>query len=158
MPDRDDYDAHDDPGWLRDRLRQRDRLIDNLRREQDEATDLIRRFDEYVEDYNATLERWREAFDMVLTDGGWSWKPFWDEHYDLVNRYISLVRNWNRAVPVLNAGLQDVGRPLAASDAQVATVTKLHKAGKSLRGIDDQPQPAHRPHHRRSQDRHGSHH
>jgi Helix-turn-helix domain of resolvase len=41
-------------------------------------------------------------------------------------------------VPVLNAGVQDVGRPLAASEAQAATVTKLHKAGKSLRAIVDE--------------------
>lgn len=33
----DDYDAHEDPGWFRDELRQRDRLIADLRQEQDEA-------------------------------------------------------------------------------------------------------------------------
>ena len=41
-------------------------------------------------------------------------------------------------MPILNAGLQDVGRPLAASDAQVATVLRLHKDGKSLRWIVDE--------------------
>ena len=30
------------------------------------------------------------------------------------------------------------GRPLAASVAQAATVTKMHKAGKSLRGIAEE--------------------
>ena len=33
----DDYDAHEDPGWFRDELRQRDRLIADLRQERDEA-------------------------------------------------------------------------------------------------------------------------
>jgi uncharacterized protein YjaG (DUF416 family) len=75
---------------------------------------------------------------MELTDGGWSWKPFWDEHWKLVEQYYDLVKRWNKAVPILNARLQDVGRPLAASDAQVAAVLKLHKAGKSLRWIVDE--------------------
>ena len=39
----DDYDQHEDPGWLRDQLRQRDRVIAELRQEQEEASDLIRR-------------------------------------------------------------------------------------------------------------------
>ena len=33
---------------------------------------------------------------------------------------------------------RDVGRPLAASEAQVSTVSKLHKAGRSLRQIEDE--------------------
>ena len=39
---------------------------------------------------------------------------------------------WNRFVPDYNAIVapRNVGRPLAASEAQVATVLKLHKAGK----------------------------
>ena len=48
------------------------------------------------------------------------------------------MRRWNRAVPIINASTQDVGRPLAASEAQVAAVLKLHKAGKSLRWIVDE--------------------
>ena len=65
----DDYDTHD-PDWLRDQLRQRDRVIAELKSEQDEATDLIRRFREQAEDFDATLESWREAFDMELNDDG----------------------------------------------------------------------------------------
>ena len=33
MARRDDYDEHDDAGWFRDQLRQRDREIAELRRE-----------------------------------------------------------------------------------------------------------------------------
>lgn len=134
MEKRDDYDDQDDPGWFRDQLRSRDREIAELRREKDELTDIIRRFDEYVEDYNGVLEAWRDTFDMEMTDGGArTWKPFWDEYKALFDRYGALVRRWNRLIPLVNT--QDVGRPLAASDAQVATVTKMHKAGKSLRFI-----------------------
>jgi hypothetical protein len=135
----DDYDSHDDPGWFRDQLRQRDRLIADLRQEQDEANDLIRRLHEHAEDYDATLESWQEAFGMVLNDNGqWTWEPFWKENWELVDKYNALVKRWNKAVPILNASQQDVGRPLAASDAQVATVLRLHKAGKSLRWIVDE--------------------
>jgi hypothetical protein len=131
----DDYDSRDDVGWFRDELRQRDRLIAEHRQEQDEANDLIRRFREHADDYDATLEGWCETFGMELTDKGWTWKPFWDEYAELHQKYYDLVRRWNRAVPILNAGLQDVGRPLAVSEAQVANVMRLHKAGRSLRWI-----------------------
>jgi transposase len=133
----DDYDKHDSD-WLRDQLRQRDRKIAELRSEQDESSDLIRRLRENAEDYTASIESWCEAFGMVLTDKGWTWSPFWDEYAKLTEDYSALVRQWNRALPILNAGLQDVGRPLAASDAQVAVVLKLRKAGHSLRAIVDE--------------------
>ena len=45
------------------------------------------------------------------------------------------MKRWNRAVPILNADTRDVGRPLAASESQIAEVLRLHKAGKSLREI-----------------------
>ena len=138
MPTTDDYDAHD-ADWLRDQLRQRDRLIAELRSEKDDASDLIRRLREQAEDVDATFEQWRGAFDMVLSEKGtWSWDPFVKEHWKLLEDYNDLVRRWNtRAIPLLN-GVQDVGRPLAASEAQVGTVLKLHKAGKSLRQIEDE--------------------
>ena len=43
MAQRDDYGEHDDLGWFRDLLRQRDREIAELRRVKDELTDLVRR-------------------------------------------------------------------------------------------------------------------
>jgi uncharacterized protein YjaG (DUF416 family) len=135
----DDYDSRDDPDWFRDELRQRDRLIADLRREQDEATDLTRRLREHAEDCYATLESWRETFGMVqVADSVWTWEPFWDEHNNLVNKYNDLVKRWNEAVPFLNASPQNVGRPLAASEVQVADVLRLHKQGKSLRWIVDE--------------------
>jgi hypothetical protein len=56
MAKTDDYDDRDDIGWFRDELRRRDRLIAELRQEQDEAADLIRRLREHAEDANATIE------------------------------------------------------------------------------------------------------
>jgi helix-turn-helix resolvase-like protein len=131
----DDYDDHEDIGWFRDQLRQRDRDIAELRREKDEQADQIKRFDEYVESHNSVIEQWRQAFDMELGDDGkWSWDPFVRGHWELVDQYNQLVRKWNKFVPEYNATVakQPVGRPLAASEAQIKTVTKLHKQGKSL--------------------------
>ena len=134
----DDYDTRVELDWFRDELRQRDRQIAELKQEQDEAQDLIRRFRDHTEDYDATLESWRETFGMELTDKGWSWKPFWNDYANLFDQHSALIKQWNKFVPVINASSQDVGRPLAASQTQVATVMKLHKQGKSLRWIAEE--------------------
>jgi hypothetical protein len=133
----DDYDSRDDIDWFRDELRHRDQRIVELKQEIDELRDLNRRLGEHAEDYDATLESWQEAFGMMLNENGqWTWEPFWKENWELVDKYNDLVKRWNRNVADFN--VQDVGRPLAASEAQVAAVTKLHKAGKSLRAIVDE--------------------
>ena len=54
MAQPDDYDQREDLDWFRDELRQRDRLIADLRQEQDEAADLIRR----LRDHTASIESW----------------------------------------------------------------------------------------------------
>jgi hypothetical protein len=73
---------------------------------------------------------------MVMTDsGGWTWEPFWDRHNELVDDYNKLVGLWNKHLPLINGAPRNVGRPLAASDAQVADVRELREVGRSLRGI-----------------------
>jgi hypothetical protein len=134
----DDYDQHDDLDWFREELRRRDREIRELRQQQREADDLIRRLREHAEDYKASIEAWCETFGMELTDDGWSWQPFWDGHWKLVDKWNALVRDWNRCLPLINGHSQPVGRPLAASEVQVTTVLKLRKQGKSLRWITDE--------------------
>ena len=137
MPD--DYDARNDIGWLRDQLRQRDRSNAELRAGRDEATDLINRLREHAEEYDTVMEAWREAFDMEQTEAGsWTWKPFWEERAKIIEDYNKLVSRWNKYVPLINVSTQEIGRPLAASEAQAATVTKLHKTGKSLRWIAEE--------------------
>jgi uncharacterized coiled-coil protein SlyX len=124
---------------LEDEIKHRDRRIEELRREIDELRDLVRRMEEQVDDADNVIERWKETFDMVQTkDGHWSWAPFWDERNATIDRLNDLVRRWNKAVPIINGRAQPVGRPLAASEAQVAQVRKLRKAGKSLRWIAEE--------------------
>jgi hypothetical protein len=138
MAQQDDYDDHDDIGWFRDQLRQRDRELADLKHGKDELSDLVRRFDEYVEDYNGVLEQWKQAtFGMVQNDDGiWTWDSFWDDYNMLTEEYKTLVKRYNRLIPLIS--VQHVGRPLAASEAQIAAVTRLHRAGNSLRWIVDE--------------------
>ncbi len=64
-----------------------------------------------------------------------SWQPWWDEHNRPVDDYNALVRKWNKYLPLINSKSRPVGRPLAASDAQVQYVQDLRLDGRSLGGI-----------------------
>jgi hypothetical protein len=126
-------------GELEDELKRRDQRIEELRQEADEMRDLVRRMEESIEDADNVIEAWKEALEMEETEAGvWTWKPFWDARWKLVDDYNDLVRRWNKFLPVINGRTQPVGRPLAASEAQQATVRKLRKAGKSLRWIAEE--------------------
>ena len=126
-------------GELEDEIAHRDRRIVELRQEIDDLRDLVRRCEEQAEDTDSIFERWKETFGMELTDdGSWTWKPFWDGWQKLIDDYNALVHQWNKFVPLINARRQNVGRPLAASEAQCVQVLKLHKAGNSLRGIAEE--------------------
>jgi hypothetical protein len=125
-------------GELEDEIKARDRRIEELRKEIDENRELIRRLEEHAEDYSNSIDSWCEAFGMTMTeDGSWTWEPFWDEYNELINDYNDLVRRWNKYLPLINREPRNVGRPLAASKAQVAQVRKLRRDGRSLRGIGD---------------------
>ena len=123
-------------GELEDELKVKERRIEELRLEIDEQRELIDRLRENSEEADGVFEAWIETFEMERTDsGGLTWKPFWQEHNQLIDDYNDLVRRWNKYLPVINREPRNVGRPLAASEAQVVQVQKLRKAGRSLRGI-----------------------
>jgi hypothetical protein len=106
-------------GALQDEIKQLKRRLEEQRAEIDELRDLNRRLVEHLEDADRITEAWCETFDMEMTDGGWTWKPFWDAHNALIDDYNALVRKWNKAVPLLNNKSRPVGRPLAANETQV---------------------------------------
>ena len=96
---------------------------------------------EQIEDSSVIREQWIEAFDMRLNDEDeWEWDHIllWGDEWR--DKYLALLRKWNAAVGDFNNRVapRNVGRPLAASDAQVTEVRKLHKRGMSLRGIADE--------------------
>jgi hypothetical protein len=125
-------------GAVEDEIKQRDERIEELRQEIDELRELVRRMEENVDDAANTIEAWKETFDMVEVDGGWTWEPFWQEHNALVDSHNDLVRRWNKYLPLINGRSQPVGRPLGASAAQVTQVRRLRKAGRSLRWIAEE--------------------
>jgi hypothetical protein len=92
---------------------------------------------EHIEDRGSVIEGWADAFELELQDdGNYSMGPFWDRYNKHVDEFNDLVRQWNRYAD--STWQRNVGRPLAASDAQCAQVLKLHKKGMSLRGIVDE--------------------
>jgi hypothetical protein len=126
---------------LEDELKQRDRRINDLKADISKLEDLVTRQDEHVRDCGEQIERWVQAFDMVQdAEGVWKWRSSFVEGQEWFEKYRELLKEWNRFVPDYNAAVRhrNVGRPLAASDAQVEQVLKLHKQGSSLRDIAEE--------------------
>jgi DNA repair exonuclease SbcCD ATPase subunit len=124
-------------GALEDELKQRDARIRELRADLNKAEALISEEREHVEDADALIDAWIEAFDMMQGDDGWSFKDWVDDCILFKDKYLELLKEWNRFVPDYNAAVRPkpVGRPLAADEAQQRQVLKLHKRGMSLRKI-----------------------
>ena len=107
-----------------------------------ETRALLDQMRDQVQDASDMIERWIMVFDMVQDEAG-IWKfdrdqtELWNRCDELDERYRKLVVKWNKHVAVFNANVlaRNVGRPLAASDAQQDEVRKRHKAGASLRSI-----------------------
>jgi hypothetical protein len=125
---------------LEAKLKEAERKIAELREERDESRELVSRMEEHVSDSRELIEQWVYAFDMTLDDDGKyriRSQHLIDQWSDLVEKYQSLVKEWNSFVPDYNATVSKnpVGRPLDASEAQVATVRKLRAKGMSIRNI-----------------------
>ena len=124
---------------LEDALKDAERRTAEMKGERDEANALVERMIENVQDCNALIASWIEAFDMELNDDGkWSFEGNLAERYTtLLHDHRALIKEWNRFVPDYNAAVRPrpAGRPLDASDAQCAEVRKLRKRKLSLRSI-----------------------
>jgi hypothetical protein len=120
---------------LEDELKERDRRIADLKR------DLTQRLAEHLRDAGDIIDAWKQAFEMEQNEEGvWVWKTSFVEGDEWFGKYLAIVQDWNRFVPEYNAAVRprNVGRPLAASEAQCDQVRKLRKAGTSLRDIADE--------------------
>ena len=134
-------EASDRIADLEAELKQRDRRIEELKREVDEGRDLVRRMEEHVEDRTGLIDSCIEAFNMVLdADGSWIWDLFIDFHNDIVDRFVALQRKWNKFVGKYNSVVapRPVGRPLEASNAQCTDVLRQRKRGDSYQCIADE--------------------
>jgi hypothetical protein len=126
---------------LEDKLKERDERIKELRRELAEAEELVSDMRDQVESANSVIDSWIEAFGMVQDNKGvWQWDEWMDRWTRMNKRHEELARKWNQFVPDYNAvvlkGKRNVGRPLGADKWQIEQVRKLRKAGRSLRGIE----------------------
>jgi len=101
--------------------------IKELRNDLDAANELVDQAREQLEENHATREQWIDAFHMQHDDEGllaWPFQAWLDRRDKLSADYEALVKDWNRFVPIYNATLKPpkVGRPLQASEAQVALI------------------------------------
>ncbi len=120
-------------------LGHRDEQIKELREERRRAVDLVDEMRDNIEDSNALIDSWIEAFDLELGDGGYSWNRhrLVDQYSDLLEKHNKLVREWNKFIRDYNRTVapRNFGRPLEASEVQIKKVCQLRKAGNSLRAI-----------------------
>jgi DNA-binding NarL/FixJ family response regulator len=127
---------------LETELQQRDETIVRLRADLLEAHELVDRMRQRTEDANAAIDNWVMVFEMSQDEAGVyrfdrSQSGIWDAYSELLDNHRKLIAKWNKYVGRFNARVapQDIGRPLAASDAQKADVMKRRKAGESMRAI-----------------------
>lgn len=127
---------------LEDELKVAQQRIVEVKAEVNEARDLVTRMEDHVKDSDAVIESWIAAFDMQLDDDGtWCFTHRLSDQFDvLYAKYLALLKDWNKIIPQYNAVInpKEIGRPLAASEAQCKTVRKMHGAGASLRSIADE--------------------
>jgi hypothetical protein len=126
-------------GELEDALKDRERRIEELREERDRQAQLITALREQIEECNGQIDRWIEAFNMVLDDDGkWQWaEGLIQERDKWLNEYQGLRSKWNKFVGEYNATVapRNMGRPLQASEAQRLKVLARRKAGEPIRSI-----------------------
>jgi predicted RNase H-like nuclease (RuvC/YqgF family) len=126
-------------------LREHDRHIEKLKASHEKGHDIVSSLIEQIEECDAQIERWIEAFDMVLNDKGqYVWEDGLIQERDKwFNQYRELLADWNRFVPEYNAKVvptasqRNMGRPLAAGPGQVDRIKIYRRKGHSLRWIAD---------------------
>lgn len=127
---------------LEDELRRRDEKIKELTSELAEARELVDAMRDHVRDERQARLEWVSVFQMHQDQAG-TWEfdskqsDLWTEHGDLWDKHSALLAKWNKFVGEYNSTVlsRDIGRPLAASEAQQRDVKKRHKAGESIRKI-----------------------
>jgi hypothetical protein len=123
-------------------LQFRDRRINDLKNEIDGLRQAVREMEDWVTERDAYLEQFITTFGLELdNDGHYRNGDFIQGHQRLADDYNALVGRHNKLVRCFNAnivGVQPMGRPLAASEAQQDQILKLHKARKSSRWIAEE--------------------
>src|SRR5437868_4851814 len=92
---------------LEDKLKDRERRIDELREERDQERELVLEMREHVDECNQMIDAWIEAFDMRLNDKGeWDWSEAHLEEMTVAQevyaKYRELQNEWNKFVGEYN--------------------------------------------------------
>jgi hypothetical protein len=123
-------------------LRDRDDKIKRLQADLGEARDLVDKMRERLQDATDNVDNWISVFDLRQNEAGVyvydrEQSEVWERHAELMDVHNKLVRKWNKFVGEYNGTVRprDIGRPLAASEAQRADVLKRNKAKQSIRAI-----------------------
>jgi DNA repair exonuclease SbcCD ATPase subunit len=130
-------------------VRAYEQRIEELKESHEARVDTISAMVEQVQECDAQIERWIEAFNMVRNDKGvWMWgDDLIEDRNKWFNEYRRIRDEWNRFVPEYNAvvapsarlaSLRNIGRPLAAGPGQVERIKARRKEGKSLRWIAEE--------------------
>jgi hypothetical protein len=112
-------------------IEKRDRCINELTDELERERKLVRDMRQHVERTIEGTQRWADT--LYLSEESSREPDALKDYENLRTEFNELVRLWNRYIEM--AGPRPMGRPLQASDAQIAEVRKLRKAGASLRKI-----------------------
>jgi hypothetical protein len=126
-------------GELEDALKDKERRIEELKAERDKQASLITEMREQLEECDAQIDRWIEAFNMVPADDGvWQWQEGLVQERDKwFGKFQEVRALWNKNVAAFNVTIRrrNMGRPLQASEAQQHQVLQRRKAGESIRSI-----------------------
>jgi ribosomal protein L13E len=119
------------------------RRIAELKDEIDRLRALVKRaYEDVLESKTHLIENWIQALDLERdAEGLWGWpekRTPWDLLAEWADKYNQLLRDWNKFVPEYNDAVRPprkVGRPIAATEEQIADVKKRRARGRSLREI-----------------------
>jgi hypothetical protein len=120
--------------WLEQKLAE-------ARQDRDEVVQLVNEMREHLKDADDLLDSWIEVFDMSQDERGvWIFdqqKGLFEDYARLQGEHRKLIQDWNKFVGLYNGTVapKPSGRPLAASETQIAKVKDLRKAGHSLRAV-----------------------
>jgi hypothetical protein len=122
-------------------LKERGAHIKELTAERGARRALVAKISKQMENMNAAVDRWIEAFDKEVNEKGeYHWCPSLMQRYEkLVAESRRLLRDWNKFIPRCSgfaaSTRHNIGRPLAASPTQRDDVLERRRAGHSLRAI-----------------------
>jgi hypothetical protein len=137
-------DQTDDVGVLQDNLRHLRKMLQANQQEIDALRAIVASMKVQLEEEGELRQQWIDVFDMYRDPESGKWvysdQKQHDQLMSLSDDYLKLIKDWNKFVPRYNAWVREMpdkprGRPLGATEDQVARVRQLRAEGYSYAGI-----------------------